>query len=91
MFRRKWLWAVPVGGAVGLATACHFIASMPASPHTDHPPHPAMLEYDMSDNRLRTELLKTPLRLEAGHVLLPEGPGLGIELDPAAVERYRVC
>jgi L-alanine-DL-glutamate epimerase-like enolase superfamily enzyme len=24
-------------------------------------------------------------------VLLPEGPGLGIELDPAAVERYRVC
>jgi D-galactarolactone cycloisomerase len=31
------------------------------------------------------------LKLEAGHVLLPEGPGLGIELDPAAVERYRVC
>ena len=64
---------------------------MPASPHTDHPPHPSMLEYDMSDNRLRTELLKVPLELEAGHVLLPAGPGLGIELDPAAVERYRVC
>jgi L-alanine-DL-glutamate epimerase-like enolase superfamily enzyme len=24
-------------------------------------------------------------------VLLPEGPGLGIELDRAAIERYRVC
>ena len=35
--------------------------------------------------------MKQPLKLEAGHVLLPEGPGLGIELDPAAVERYRVC
>ena len=79
------------GGAVGLATACHFIAALPATPHTDHPPYPLMLEYDMSDNALRTQLLKTPLRLEAGHVLLPEGPGLGIELDPAAVERYRVC
>lgn len=79
------------GGAVGLAAACHFIAAMPASPHTDHPPHPVMLEYDMSDNRLRTELLKTPLTLDAGHVLLPDGPGLGIELDPAAVDRYRVC
>ena len=45
----------------------------------------------MSDNELRTKLVKTPPRLEAGHVLLPEGPGLGIELDPAAVERYRVC
>jgi len=79
------------GGAVGLATACHFIAALPATPHTDHPPHPLMLEYDMSDNALRTQLLKTPLRLEAGHVLLPEGPGLGIELDLDAVERYRVC
>ena len=52
------------GGAVGLATACHFIASLPATPHTDHPPYPLMLEYDMSDNALRTQLLKTPLRLE---------------------------
>jgi D-galactarolactone cycloisomerase len=79
------------GGAVGLATACHFIASLPATPHTDHPPHPLMLEYDMSDNALRTQLLKVPLELEAGHVLLPDGPGLGIELDPDAVARYRVC
>ena len=79
------------GGGVGLATACHLIASLPASPHTEHPPYPQMLEYDMSDNALRTQLLKTPLRLEAGHVLLPEGPGLGVELDPAAVERYRIC
>jgi D-galactarolactone cycloisomerase len=79
------------GGAVGLATACHFIASLPASPHTDHPPHPQMLEYDMSDNALRTALLKTPLALRKGHVVLPDGPGLGIELDPATVERYRVC
>jgi D-galactarolactone cycloisomerase len=28
---------------------------------------------------------------EAGHVLVPEGPQLGIELDPDAVDRYRVC
>jgi D-galactarolactone cycloisomerase len=79
------------GGGVGLATACHFIASLPPSPHTEHPPYPQMLEYDMSDNALRTQLLKTPLKLEAGHVLLPEGPGLGVELDPAAIERYRIC
>jgi hypothetical protein len=39
----------------------------------------------------RTQLPKTPLKLEAGHILLPEGPGLGIELDPAALERYRIC
>src|SRR5688572_17978840 len=79
------------GGAVGLATACHFIAALPAGPHTDHPPCPLMLEYDMSDNELRTCLLKAPLKLMDGHVLLPDGPGLGIELDEEAVARYRVC
>ena len=79
------------GGAVGLATACHFIAALPDTPHTDHPPVPLMLEYDMSDNELRTRLLQTPLPLEAGHVLLPQGPGLGIDLDRDAVARYRVC
>ncbi|WIM10363.1 mandelate racemase/muconate lactonizing enzyme family protein [Enhydrobacter sp.] len=79
------------GGAVGLAAACHFIAAQPASPHVDHPPHPQMLEYDMSDNALRTQLLETPLELKEGHVLLPPGPGLGVEIDPATVERYRVC
>ena len=26
-----------------------------------------------------------------GWVEIPDGPGLGIELDPAAIERYRVC
>jgi len=79
------------GGAVGLATACHFIASLPDTPHNTHPPHPLMLEYDMSDNQLRTRLLKTPIKLEAGHVVLPDGPGLGVELDRDAVARYRVC
>jgi D-galactarolactone cycloisomerase len=50
-----------------------------------------MLEYDMSDNALRTQLLKKPLTLDAGHILLPDWPGLGVELDREAVERYRVC
>lgn len=34
-------------------------------------------------------LLAEPLPIEAGWVTPPEGPGLGIELDPELVERYR--
>jgi D-galactarolactone cycloisomerase len=50
-----------------------------------------LLEWDQNPNALRDELLKEPLRLEPdGTVKLPERPGLGIELDHAAVERYRV-
>ena len=32
-------------------------------------------------------LTKAPLRIEDGHVALPERPGLGIELDEDALER----
>ena len=80
------------GGAVGLATACHFIAALPATPHTDHPPYPA-------DARVRHERQRVAhaaaqggrSRSRPGMSLLPEGPGLGVELDREAVERYRVC
>lgn len=34
-------------------------------------------------------LLSEPLPIEAGWVTPPEGPGLGVELDPALIERYR--
>jgi muconate cycloisomerase len=34
---------------------------------------------------MRDELLTTPLRYADGELHLPDGPGLGVELDPAAV------
>lgn len=38
---------------------------------------------------MREELLATPLHYADGELHLPEGPGLGVELDPAAVARFR--
>jgi muconate cycloisomerase len=35
-----------------------------------------------------SHLLATPLRFEGGCALLPEGPGLGVELDMDALHRY---
>src|SRR5271168_644703 len=67
--------------AVNLVAALHFAAAMPNA---------LVLEWDQNPNAIRDELLKEPLRLESdGTVKLPERPGLGIELDRAAVERYR--
>ena len=70
------------GGAVLLAASLHFAASIPNG---------LVLEFDQNSNGLRDELLKEPIRADGdGMIRLPERPGLGIELDPAAVERYRV-
>ena len=35
-------------------------------------------------------IFKSGLTLENGHLLAPQEPGLGVELDEAACERYRV-
>ena len=78
------------GGAVGLAAALHFIASLPAHPHSDNIPKPVLLEYDLGGNPLRTELLKSRIVVENGAIAVPEGPGLGIEIDEEAVARYAV-
>lgn len=69
-------------GAVLLQASLHFAAAIPNA---------LVLEWDQNPNAVRDELLKEPLKLEGdGTIKLPERPGLGIELDRAAVERYRV-
>jgi D-galactarolactone cycloisomerase len=78
------------GSGVGLAAAVHLVAALPGYPHTDHVPAPCLIEYDVSDNPLRDELLTKPLKPVNGRIAVPEGPGLGIELDPEAIKRFRV-
>lgn len=67
--------------AVTLAASLHFIASIPNG---------LVLEFDQNPNGLRDDLLKEPIAIDGdGIIRLPERPGLGIELDRAAVERWR--
>jgi L-alanine-DL-glutamate epimerase-like enolase superfamily enzyme len=69
-------------GAVLLVASLHFAAAIPNG---------LVLEWDQNPNAIRDELLKEPLRLESdGTIRPPERPGLGIELDRGAVDRYRV-
>ena len=39
---------------------------------------------------LAEDIVKVPLRIVDGAVALPDGPGLGVEVDEAAVARFRV-
>lgn len=49
------------------------------------------LTSDICGQTLRVDdLITEPLVIADGHVRVPEGPGLGVTLDEAAVERYRV-
>jgi L-alanine-DL-glutamate epimerase-like enolase superfamily enzyme len=46
------------------------------------------MELDYTDNPLRAELLRQPLEVESGFLVPPYKPGLGIELDPGALDRF---
>ncbi len=46
---------------------------------------------DIIGNFLREDdLIVDPISFQDGHALVPDGPGLGVELDEKALERYRV-
>ncbi|ESP86978.1 mandelate racemase/muconate lactonizing enzyme family protein [Candidatus Halobonum tyrrellensis] len=75
--------------AVGLAAAVQFAASVDDYPHVRHVPEPMLVEFDRSDNPLREEILASPIDPSGGEVTVPTDPGIGVEVDEEAVERYR--
>jgi D-galactarolactone cycloisomerase len=75
------------GGAVLQAATVHLLSLLP-DPHGGFPTDTPLLEYDQSENPWRTEIVKAPLEFKDGFVTVPTGPGLGIEVDEAAVKRY---
>lgn len=47
---------------------------------------------DLMGNLMREDdLLVSPIRFDRGHAIVPTAPGLGIDVDLDAVERYRVA
>ena len=52
--------------------------------------HSLYLEYNVSSASLLTNLCATRLEMLDGHIPVPDGPGLGVEVDETMVERFRV-
>lgn len=75
--------------AVGLAAAVQFAASVTDYPHARHVPEPMMVEFDRSENPLRDRLLESPFDPSGGSIDVPQEPGLGVDVDEKAVDRYR--
>lgn len=77
------------GSAIPFAASLHYLATVPDGPPSITPTEP-LLEYDRSENPLREELLTEPLRREGSFLYVPQGPGLGIEINPEVLEKYRI-
>jgi len=80
------------GSGVAQAAALHAIATLPPMPHTANPvpmQNEPIVEFDRNPNPLRDELLRGGLAIgRDGRVPVPQGPGLGIEVDEQVLRRY---
>ena len=67
------------GDGVALAASVHLAAALQDC---------IVMELDYTYNPLREELLGEPFTVENGYLIPPEKPGLGIELNEEALERF---
>jgi D-galactarolactone cycloisomerase len=75
------------GTGVGLATALQLLAVLPHNPPR-HTPLEPLLEFDRSEHPFRQAVLTSPIEHAGGIVRVPQGPGLGIAVDRAALEKF---
>ncbi len=80
---------VPWCAHVSTCSSVHLAASLHLAAAT---PNFAICEYPnpLNPNPLGDPLLQQPLRYEAGHLLVPDGPGLGITFDEEALAAHVV-
>ncbi len=64
-----------------VAASLHFVATLD---------RPTWSEYSVAGSPLVNGILQEPFRLEDGRLRVPTEPGLGVELDPEALDRVRV-
>jgi D-galactarolactone cycloisomerase len=67
------------GDGVALAASVHLASALPDC---------IVMELDYTYNPLREELLREPFKVQDGFLTPPEKPGLGIELNAEALERF---
>lgn len=68
---------------IGIAAHLHFACSTPAVKYGS--------DYYICNYLMTDDLIRAPLKVEGGDIFVPHGPGLGIEPDWDAIERYKLA
>jgi L-alanine-DL-glutamate epimerase-like enolase superfamily enzyme len=84
-------WHMALIPGVGLGHRARGVIAVPG----DDPPAPLalkpiepLLEFDQSSHPFRQDLIYAAIKVEDGLVRVPDGPGIGVEVNREVVERY---
>lgn len=75
------------GTGIALAASLQFMAALPPDPPRPEPIEP-ILEFDRTTNPFRQAVLAEPIEHAGGLVAIPDGPGLGIEVNRRTLQRF---
>jgi D-galactarolactone cycloisomerase len=75
------------GTGVALAASLQFMAALVPNPPRHKPIEP-ILEFDRTSNPFRQAVLTRPIEHAGGIVAIPDGPGLGIEINRKALADF---
>ena len=78
------------GTGIAIAASLQLLAVLPSHTPTSLTPIEPMLEFDRTEHPIRQAVLTQPIEHVKGMVRVPDGPGLGIEVDRAALKRFAV-
>jgi D-galactarolactone cycloisomerase len=78
------------GTGIAIAASLQLLAVLPTHTPTSLNPLEPMLEFDRTEHPIRQAILKQPIEHVRGVVRVPDGPGLGIEVDREALKRFAV-
>ena len=70
--------------AIGIAASAHLSATTLSCPYIE------FLPKELAESQLRKDLVLEELPLESGKILLPNKPGLGIQVDEEKLKQYSV-
>jgi len=77
------------GTGITIAASLQLLAVVPEVPPGLFPVAP-LLEFDCTDHPIRQAVLTRPLEPKDGRIAIPDLPGLGIEIDRGALQRFAV-
>jgi D-galactarolactone cycloisomerase len=76
------------GTGIAIAASLQLLAVLPTHTPNSLTPIEPMLEFDRTEHPIRQAVLTQPLEHAGGIIRVPNGPGLGIEVDRAALARF---
>ncbi|WP_282055806.1 mandelate racemase/muconate lactonizing enzyme family protein [Maribacter luteus] len=76
------------GTWIAISAAIHFVANLDKNPGRLYNNLPTM-ELDRTENALRDEVTHSCVQVENGLIQVPQGPGLGVDVNMDALKKYQ--